>query len=732
MYKISYITDKYDTTIKHKTIKDLSEIVTSKNKNDSPLWYFSTLKDRKTQPSFISGFVVDWDNKQKPQTSKTHLHFIHQTHSDNWRIIVPFDRAYRFTNASDYKNSYMDMLSQTLSPETLDIKDLIKKKFIDKGAISSTRAFFMRPTHHSIQKIGEDLYTPSFKSKPIKQIKNEVVEFGERQEITDLETGKNILQRMQSFYDYYKCTLNWEFVKPEEKRCIFAWHDNETNGDIAFNNPSPNYLANIRCYHETCRQHLAEACAIYQPLEADKKKTKLITNPTVQYLAMGIIQGIYTIEQVEACGFYEHKRMLNNLMQMRSLKFNPKMDVPLWLRILHKNILMDSKTKKIYEYDGSYYKETDEDVLKAYYHSTAGTYVGYRTDIKTKPYIEDMVEYSKGVLLENFNQTYYTDGLSLDNGIIKLNEDGSYEFLPHDPNYFFSHKLTYSYCQDKTPKLWLKCLEDYFGEDSEQAKLLQEYFGYCLTDTRSFEKLLILYGKSRGGKNTIIETIMHMLPSEAYNLHLICNPKEREAIIDKKMVFINEAVVSNTENTMNELKKLSSTDPIMVRPLFKPAYTVTKIPKLIMSFNNAPENLKIDRALKNRMLSIKFVRSFEGREDIHLKDKLLKERPAILNWALEGYKRLIENGGFTNYNRDSDALYRLTNEGDFVIEEFITNKIQDGVKEELLSKLHLDFIEMSELEMNLSDFSKKLSFMGYTKKRSSKGMKFILTERREE
>ena len=53
--------------------------------------------------------------------------------------------------------------------------------------------------------------------------------------------------------------------------------------------------------------------------------------------------------------------------------------------------------------------------------------------------------------------------------------------------------------------------------------------------------------------------------------------------------------------------------------------------------------LKLDDAsgaLANRFIPIKMKRSFLGKEDHGLLARILPERAAILNWALEGYRRL--------------------------------------------------------------------------------------------
>ena len=52
-------------------------------------------------------------------------------------------------------------------------------------------------------------------------------------------------------------------------------------------------------------------------------------------------------------------------------------------------------------------------------------------------------------------------------------------------------------------------------------------------------------------------------------------------------------------------------------------------------------------ALYNRMLVLKFTKTFFGHEDRALDDKLHAELSGVLLWSIEGYKRLREQNRFT-------------------------------------------------------------------------------------
>ena len=48
----------------------------------------------------------------------------------------------------------------------------------------------------------------------------------------------------------------------------------------------------------------------------------------------------------------------------------------------------------------------------------------------------------------------------------------------------------------------------------------------------------------------------------------------------------------------------------------------------------------------SRLVPLIFTKSFYGKEDIYLTEKLLQERAGIVNWVLAGYERLQQRGYF--------------------------------------------------------------------------------------
>ncbi|MGH7089362.1 MAG: hypothetical protein ACREFQ_10735, partial [Stellaceae bacterium] len=79
---------------------------------------------------------------------------------------------------------------------------------------------------------------------------------------------------------------------------------------------------------------------------------------------------------------------------------------------------------------------------------------------------------------------------------------------------------------------------------------------------------------------------------------------------------------------------------------------------LILS-NELPRLTDASGALASRFVVLTLTRSFYGREDHGLTDRLLVELPGILNWAIAGWRRLTERGYFVQPESAREAVQDL-------------------------------------------------------------------------
>lgn len=736
-YIISCQKSRYEKKIHVRKVK-LSQLRTSETlKENSPRWMFSKKVDMKTHPTDVGGFIVDWDSEIQPVCNQNLFFLLHRTHGEQrgnnphdprWRIIVPFDKYYKFTDPTDYKNAYFKMLNTLFIHASKSVDEYIQDGIIDKQLSSPNCWAIFRPINHELIENQGEYYVPEFTYRDHGSLKRDIIlKKSEYRIYTDQDDCKRILQRMRAFFDIYKCHLNWRWISEKTlSTCRFGGelHD-EKNGDIYFNNPVSEHVANIKCMHQKCLSALLEKMAPYQDLKS------MVTNYTVLHLAYGIISGAYSLAQVEACAFHNHIRILEHFDNLRYMRFDPKIDSPVWLKLMHDSIVKHPLTSDIYEYKDGYYVKLLPDIIEDMYQDVPGSYMAYRTKSKrSKTYVQDIITYGRGTMLANFSKVIEGNGLNLKNGCINLLDDGNHEFIPSNPLYFYSHKLDYDYDENAMCPMWLKSLTDYFGDlESPKAMCLQEFAGYCLTTTRKFEKLLAVFGVARCGKNTVIQTIKALIPSISLHAKQICNFKERETIIGKKIVFIDEFNIDSREATLSEFKKISSTDAISIRRLHRPEVQLEDVPKLILSFNKPPKNFRIDQALGERLISIKFSKSFAKNPNVNLKDDLLKERSGILNWALEGYKRIMENNKFTEWREDTEDL-RTAMDDDETEEDI---EFQNFVEEQFSRQrewkphdLHIMYQKEKDENCTFKEFAQKITFSTVNRRRTGNGICYYL------
>lgn len=729
---ISYIDSITSSNINYKNF-DLKLLKTSKDKKNAPAWNFTQMLTRRSKPSQINGFIIDFDTLRKPLLTDKYTYYIHRTHSKKWRIIVPFEKSHRFTDATDYKREHMRMM-QLLFEEDKSVEELLinphdlNEPHIDPKSLTPTQFYFCCPENEKIESNTGEFFVPKF----IKLKRREVQHiFSTPFKINDIAKCQAVLTRMKEFYEYYRTIINFKFIKHKHSRCIVCedLDANPNNGECQMNNGSLDYVATIFCHHANCKTRLFDKMQMYMPVNEKTQQVQMIRNYTVLYLAYGIIKGKYALDQVEACGYHEHKQMLLNHKDLLYLCFIAKKDCPTWIKILYENIVLRPQDNQMFIYKNGVYECISKPILKAHLHDSAGTYAKYRAPkLDSKDYVAKLVEFGAGRMLQNYNRLRIPDGINLQNGSFNFHQDGYYEFNAPTPSLFYTHKLPFSYDPDAKCPTWIKTLIDYFDdENAPQALILQEFFGYCLTYDRRFEKLLVLFGVTGGGKNTLMTVLRSLIPTEISTMKMLCSVKDNEFIVDKKLIIVNESLGKFQDSTVNTLKKLASSDPEQIRPLYGPAFTLDQVPKIALTFNEAPATMKIDEALKARMLTIKLVKRFRNTKnsDVHLADRLSKELPGILNWALRGYSRLYKKGSFTNYVRDTNELYANANEELQDLACFLKLSREESLQWSPMALYDRYILKSGETFMTLVKFAKETSRLGAHRYRDKTGKRIV-------
>jgi putative DNA primase/helicase len=239
------------------------------------------------------------------------------------------------------------------------------------------------------------------------------------------------------------------------------------------------------------------------------------------------------------------------------------------------------------------------------------------------------------------------------NGLLDLAKhcQGVTELIPHTPDFVSLYALPFDFDpQAQCPK-WLDFLGQVFEGDQDRIRLLQEWFGYCLTPDVSLQKFMVLLGLPRSGKGTASSILVHLLGPEnttAFDLYRLLDRFSTAALRTKQLAVVGEVELSGAKEKARILEKLKSITGNDLQVVERKGVDVKEscvLPtRWMISCNQMPVLHDASGALEARLLVLRFNRTFAGQEDPHLLQKLPPELSGIAVWAIEGLRRLREPG----------------------------------------------------------------------------------------
>lgn len=261
-----------------------------------------------------------------------------------------------------------------------------------------------------------------------------------------------------------------------------------------------------------------------------------------------------------------------------------------------------------------------------------------------------------GSLLNRMSGNYFTEEsisknkwyINLTNGLLDID---TYKLLPHTPTYFSTSQIPFAYDPTATCEEFDRFINKVSGDRYSIAQMIQEMYGYLLSDANRRHKVFYLYGNTaRNGKSTCAKIACGLIGNgNVSSLSLEQIAKESSAmmttIVNKQINFTDELSSKFIESS--RLTAMSSESLIEINPKYKPAYMYKVKAKFIVACNDLPR-FNDNQGMKHRMISIPFSVHIKEENRILDYDQILlnKEGSGILNWAIEGAKLLKKNGTF--------------------------------------------------------------------------------------
>ena len=258
---------------------------------------------------------------------------------------------------------------------------------------------------------------------------------------------------------------------------------------------------------------------------------------------------------------------------------------------------------------------------------------------------------------DDFNRNPYL--VNVRNGLLDIR---NMSFKEHTPSYLSTVQLNVEYNPQVDCPQFKKFLNEVL--DCKLIPLVQEIVGYLLTTNTASQKAFVFWGPARTGKSTLLWVVEYLLLGKK-NVSNIpwqeIGDKFKTAELLGKLANVFSDLPSKSIDDTGIFKVVTGEDYLMAEKKNKNPFKFKPFARLVFSCNELPRNY-VDRTegFYRRLIIVPFNRQIEkSKIDKALKYKFQREKEGILNWALEGLKRLYEN----NF-------------------EFSENELTDGVKKE--------------------------------------------------
>ena len=243
------------------------------------------------------------------------------------------------------------------------------------------------------------------------------------------------------------------------------------------------------------------------------------------------------------------------------------------------------------------------------------------------------------------------DLLNCPNGVVDLRTG---ELRHHSPNDRFTHCTAVDYRPGADPSPWVNWLTEAVG-GKQVVDWLQMAVGYSFTGHTREEVLFYLYGPSRSGKGTFVETLLDLLRTPLADVDT-CDtlppPRQADPQNFNLAPFHSARLIGASESTSHErfneakLKQLTGGDKIQAAFKHKTPFSYRPKHKIWLASNQPVNADPDDDAVWGRLRVIAFPHSHLGSENKSLKEQM--RTPAVLEgvlaWAVQGAMRWYKLG----------------------------------------------------------------------------------------
>lgn len=296
---------------------------------------------------------------------------------------------------------------------------------------------------------------------------------------------------------------------------------------------------------------------------------------------------------------------------------------------------------RFYQYQSGVWKLIPENALSRTLRDTLHRYVPdfWTAGLESK-YISALEREAPFVETMDANRRF----LNLNNGMLDLETSC---LVPHEKEYYSTVRIPVDYDIQADCPRFKQFLEEIFEGDDERIKVTTEMMGYALTAETKAQRGFILFGSGANGKSKLVEVMQKLVGHDntsALPLNELSSSFARFELVNKILNIATENETKEGGLNTEYFKAITTGDSIRVEQKYHQGFQYQPICKLVFAMNSLPFSKDKSFGFQRRLVIIPFNKRFEHQEDDkNLSMKLEQELAGILNFALEGLKRLREN-----------------------------------------------------------------------------------------
>lgn len=231
--------------------------------------------------------------------------------------------------------------------------------------------------------------------------------------------------------------------------------------------------------------------------------------------------------------------------------------------------------------------------------------------------------------------------LGVPGGVVDLRTG---ETLAPDPTRYISQETTVAPAPPGTAApIWNQFLNEATGGDADFVRFLQKLCGYLLTGLTNEEIVAFFYGPGGNGKGTFLRPISQIMndyagsiPIEVFSGNGRINLEYYRAQMNGKRLITTVEPEAGAHWSESSLKEISGNETALsARHPYGRPFEFHPVCKIVAVGNFAPKLKNRSPAMERRLRICPFDRA-PAKPNLHLKEALANEYPAIFRWMLDG------------------------------------------------------------------------------------------------